>query len=152
MDYNRTEHLYERLCLGVNTMYISNKVVGLSLIAVAVVAVDFFAADSTTSHQKCIELTSSTSVFVIPNLTPNTSSFSQQMNQATFGSVPQAKIEPLSKAQIERCLAPEQNQVSWLDWVFSDSDSATFHYLDLLELLTPNRNDDNAGSQRPTTQ
>lgn len=133
-------------------MYISNKVVGLSLAAFAVVAIDFFATSSDSSKQRCLELATSSSVFVIPNLTPNTSSFSQQINQATFGSAPQTKIEPLTKAQIERCLAPEQNQVSWLDWVFSDSDSATFHYLDLLELLTPSQGDDNSSSQRPTTQ
>ena len=132
-------------------MYISSKLVGLSLIAVAAVAVDFFATDFTASNQKCLEPTSSSSEFVIPNLTPNTSSFSQQMNQARFGNAPHTKVEPLGEDQIEGCLAPEQNQVSWLNWVFSDNDSATFHYLDLLELLTTNRNDDNSSSQRPTS-
>lgn len=135
-------------------MYISNKVVGLSLVALAVIAVDFLLSDlSMSKKESCVNVLPdvSSSAFVIPNLTPDTSSFSQRMNQASFGSMSNTKLEPQAKAQIEYCLAPEQNQVSWLDWVFSDSESATFHYLDLLELLTPQPNDDGSSTQRPSS-
>ena len=49
-----------------------------------------------------------------------------------------------------QCITQSDNSVSWVDWVFSWHDSPTFHYLDLLELLTSSGDSHgNAGQSSP---
>lgn len=128
-------------------MTTSNKVVGLSLFAVLVVAIDFVSAWKQQDQRACEPSPDFSAAFVIPNLAPASHSLNEQFNNLHPGQNVAHMSDSLSTQQ---CLQPEYHQVSWYDWLFSDADSATFHYLDLLELISSSKDREN--TQRPQTQ
>lgn len=131
-------------------MVISNKVVALAVFAVAVVGIDSYLALSKTDD--CYAFLQTDSMFSLSDV-HSTSLVYNPLSSITRPSIP-AELSQTAQKQLNQCLAAKQNEVSWLDWVFSDSNSGTFHYLDLLELLTPNNDNDysSGGASRPNTQ
>lgn len=126
-------------------MVISNKVVAFAILGLVIVAGDTYLAHK--QNSECAVFTDVGSMFDITQLSSN------NISAYSFNGItsPNIEINATAQKRLNQCLAAQQNQVSWWDWVFSDSDSGTFHYLDLLELLTPNNNDySSGGSSRPT--
>lgn len=131
-------------------MVISYKVVAFAVFAVAVVGIDSYLAHSKTKD--CYAFLQTDSMFSLADVETSTLT-SNPMSSATRSSAP-IELSQTAQSQLNQCLAAKQNQVSWFDWVFSNSDSGTFHYLDLLELLTPNNDSDysSGAPNRPATQ
>lgn len=127
---------------------ISNKVVGFALFGLLVVVADSFIANQ--KNNPCQELIKSESLFNFDSFKQHSMSFSPRQIQP---SVLPAKIQTNKKTTqiLEQCLAPEHNSVSWLDWVFSNDASGSFHYLDLLELFTPSYESGSSDRTRPGT-
>lgn len=55
------------------------------------------------------------------------------------------KLNTKIQAEYNQCIAQSEHSVSWKDWIFSWQDSPTFHYLDLLELLSSDNKNHNRG-------
>ena len=131
-------------------MVISNKVVAFAIFAVAAVGIDSYLAHSKTKD--CYAFLQNDTMFSITDV--HTSMLVLNPISSVTRSAAPVELSKTAQKQLNQCLAAKQNQVSWFDWVFSHSDSGTFHYLDLLELLTPNNDSDyNSGSpNRPGAQ
>jgi hypothetical protein len=124
-------------------MAVSNKVVVLTVFALSLVASDYYLA-----HQQANDCR----VNVDPDVLFSFNQLSHDFEANTSLSLPvkpSVTINQRSIEQLSQCLEPQHNSVSWWDWVFSDAHSNTFHYLDLLELITPDNNDYSNNHSRP---
>lgn len=126
-------------------MTVTNKVVVFSLLGLSVVAADYVVAHKEAQPLlNCQQALDNDSFFTLSHL--SSSKAMSNTFQATNLHTDIAKTKSQQLADYSQCLIREDNSVSWSDWFFSWQDSPTFHYLDLLELLTPVDNSDNGGS------
>ena len=119
-------------------MRVSNNVVIFALIGLAVVSVDFYLAhqqSDTPSH--CQQIADNDSVFALTNMASIASqgSLNSSLSQSSMKN-DAVNLKSTQLSNYSQCITQSDNSVSWMDWVFSWHDSPTFHYLDLLELLT----------------
>ena len=127
-------------------MTVSNKVVVFALLGLTVATVDYIVAHKKAqSLLACQQFTDNDSFFALSNMS-SSSSISNTFQTSNI-QLDLAKAKSKQIADYSKCVTKADNSVSWMDWVFSWQDSPTFHYLDLLELLTPvDANDNNAPS------
>jgi hypothetical protein len=124
-------------------MAVSNKVVALTVFALSLVASDYYLA-----HQQAKDCR----VIADPDVLFSFNQLSHDFASNTSLSLPvkpNITVNQRSFEQLSQCLEPQHNLVSWWDWVFSDAQSNTFHYLDLLELITPDNDEYSSNSPRP---
>jgi hypothetical protein len=144
-------------------MTVSKNVVIFALIGTAVVSVDLYLShqeSAAPSHcnqyteqnvkQYSIQNTAQDSVLSLTNLAA-ISSYSTVSDSLSESSLKQELVEVTAKqlSDASRCEQQSDHSVSWMDWVFSWQDSPTFHYLDLLELLSSGDSHGNAGQTSP---
>lgn len=122
-------------------MTVSNKVVVFALLGLSFVAVNYIVAHKDANFDlTCQSIGENDPLF---KLTEMSSSNTLSPDSVHLKSV---ESKSLQIADSSECINDADNNVSWMDWVFSWQDSPTFHYLDLLELLTPVESRDSAHS------
>lgn len=122
-------------------MTVSNKVVVFALFGLSFVAVNYVVAHKDASLElACQSIGENKSLF---KLTEMSSSNTLSPDSVHLKSV---KLKSQQITDSSECINDPENNVSWMDWVFSWQDSPTFHYLDLLELLSPVENRDSTHS------
>lgn len=144
-------------------MTVSKNVIIFALIGTAVVSVDLYLShqeSAAPSHcnqyteqnveQYSTQNTAQDSVLSLSNLAA-ISSYSTVNASLSESSLKQELVEVTAKqlSDASRCEQQSDHSVSWMDWVFSWQDSPTFHYLDLLELLSNGDSHGNAGQTSP---
>jgi hypothetical protein len=152
-------------------MTVSKNVIIFALIGTAVVSVDLYLSHQESaapshcnqyteqnvkqyseqySEQYSIQNTAQDSVLSLTNLAA-ISSYSTVSDSLSESSLKQELVEVTAKqlSDASRCERQSDHSVSWMDWVFSWQDSPTFHYLDLLELLSSGDSHGNAGQTSP---
>lgn len=123
-------------------MAVSNKVVVFALLGLSFVAVNYVVANKDASFDLDCQSIENDSLFKLKEMS---SSNTVSPDSVHLKSV---KSKSLQISDSSECINDADNNVSWMDWVFSWQDSPTFHYLDLLELLTPVESRDSAHSHR----
>lgn len=124
-------------------MAVSNKFVVFALLGLSFVAVNYVVANKDASFDlACQSIGENDSLFKLREMS---SSHTVSPDSVHLKSV---KSKSLQISDSSECINDADNNVSWMDWVFSWQDSPTFHYLDLLELLTPVESRDSAHSHR----
>ena len=128
---------------------ISNKVVALALLCWTLVSIDSYMAHRQYNQipNQCKAFVSSNNVVIFNAMPEGFNAY--QINAANALS---AELSPTASKQLQQCMASVSNSVNWWNWVFSDAESGTFHYLDLLELLTPDSDFDGFDNARPSPQ
>ena len=125
-------------------MTISSKVVAFALFGLSALTIDYIVAHQYTAGDQICAVANNSLIF---------SSVSEPQPDSLHPTALQlrtAKAKSQRLASLTDCLSPEEKSVSWVDWVFSWQDSPTFHYLDLLELLSNNNDDSSHGSGQPS--
>lgn len=133
-------------------MTVSKNVVIFALIGLAAVSVDLL-LDRHFSHSQieCQQLNAQGSSLALTNMAAlanhHTISGSLQHSMTTQQDNTVTQSTHLKGGS--QCNNSSEHSVSWMDWVFSWQDSPTFHYLDLLELLTSHNDDNSHGHPSP---
>lgn len=122
-------------------MNVSKNVTLFATIGLTAVAVNtFVGVQQSQTQTQCADLSSAIAAL----------SYVAQANASNSLSGADIKLETVKvntkiQADYNQCIAQSEHAVSWKDWVFSWQDSPTFHYLDLLELLSSDNKSHNSG-------
>lgn len=122
-------------------MNVSKNVTLFATIGITAVAVNTFVEFRQTQTQtQCAEL--SNAMVALSYVAQANASNSLSSADIKLDTV---KLNTKIRTEYNQCIAQSEHAVSWKDWVFSWQDSPTFHYLDLLELLSTDKKNHNRG-------
>lgn len=140
-------------------MIVSKYVVIFALLGSTVLSVDLYLThQQSTIPTYCNQLVEQDSILPKTNVTAvsSRSDLSNSLSESSLQHALEKKLEQqlvgITSTQLTQqtqCVPQSEHSVSWMDWVFSWQDSPTFHYLDLLELLSSGDSHGNAGQTSP---